>query len=662
MANKYSKALKHIKSTQIDEKIKKLEEAAPTNSMSGVYALNAPGWHNAKPEPAKVFVPDKDGNWPAGIPANPGDKSYTRPAGYWDGSRDWDYIEKPIASNADIGADGKNTKNLIDDATGYVKTDLPDGTRGFVLGPLVDNHVYLHGHDAYTNIGYMQKDTRQFVLLGKINGKWTEDVHPIPSNYVSYGWGDSPIWDGSESGFTSYNPSFTHAHALWFKEQIESRKYGTNVAYFYSGGVPAQNNPGEYSNLPQWLQDLLNAMKGGLMAGLGKFMDANSAVAGAAASALGDFMGYGSGGDPNQVGVGDEHTQGDPTTGDSGDANLWGQLAKMGKGAAQWWNKQFDGNSLAALAAKSTWGIMDNILFGRSSYLLKGVPKNYKFNPNFIGAGPKNSAILNAMPKYNGQKLVDWADDLLSVGNFKSSLVKNIVGKNYFGQWFTDPTMVNVATSYAKDGTVSLVPRTGGKWGWKNWLGSNTSRSLAGQPETFQRSEDLLKALKTGKARLDLAVDNPKTQKLLRRYALKVATNSKTLKTFARGLPILGAGISAVDAISRFSKGDWHGGALSILSMVPGPAGWAALGAQVAVDTGAVEKGVEFMYNRQTGFNPETGMFEPKTMKGSRSRFREAVEDQNNKIGNMNLEEAKQQMIKMGVPLDNPEEYANEVG
>ena len=218
------------------------------------------------------------------------------------------------------------TKGLIDDETGYVKTDLPDGTRGFVLGPLVDNYVYLHGYDAYCNIGYMQKDTRQFVLLGKINGKWTEDVHPIPSNYVSYGWGDSPIWDGSESGFTSYNPSFTHAHALWFKEQIDSRKYGANVAYFYSGGVPAQNNPGEYSNLPQWLQDLLEGMKGGLLAGLGKLMDGNSAVAGAGANPNDPLQGFGQGGDPDQITPGKEHTQGDPTTGDSGDANLWGQL------------------------------------------------------------------------------------------------------------------------------------------------------------------------------------------------------------------------------------------------------------------------------------------------------------------------------------------------
>ena len=37
--NKFSKALKHLKSTRIDEKLKSLEEASPTNNMSGVYQV-----------------------------------------------------------------------------------------------------------------------------------------------------------------------------------------------------------------------------------------------------------------------------------------------------------------------------------------------------------------------------------------------------------------------------------------------------------------------------------------------------------------------------------------------------------------------------------------------------------------------------------------------
>ena len=80
-----------------------------------------------------------------------------------------------------------------------------------------------------------------------------------------------------------------------------------------------------------------------------------------------------------------------------------------------------------------------------------------------------------------------------------------MVGKNYKGQWFTDPTRVNVATGYARKlgpgGTAALVPRTAGKFGWKNWLGSNTSRSLGFpglggmQPETFQRTDDILNVM-----------------------------------------------------------------------------------------------------------------------------------------------------------------------
>ena len=41
--NKFSKALKHLKSTELDEKIQSLNES-PTNSIGGVYALNQPGF------------------------------------------------------------------------------------------------------------------------------------------------------------------------------------------------------------------------------------------------------------------------------------------------------------------------------------------------------------------------------------------------------------------------------------------------------------------------------------------------------------------------------------------------------------------------------------------------------------------------------------------
>ena len=69
--NRYTKALKHLKSTKIDEKLQMLNEI-PTNNTAGVYGGNAPGYKHRPKDPAKIFVPDKDGNWPAGVPGVPG--------------------------------------------------------------------------------------------------------------------------------------------------------------------------------------------------------------------------------------------------------------------------------------------------------------------------------------------------------------------------------------------------------------------------------------------------------------------------------------------------------------------------------------------------------------------------------------------------------------
>ena len=94
--NKFSKALKQLKSTELDERIKSLEESAPTNSIGGVYALNQPGQRLGPYDPPKVFYPDIDGNWPDGIPGTPGETTYVRPPGYWDSGPgsvpavDWD--------------------------------------------------------------------------------------------------------------------------------------------------------------------------------------------------------------------------------------------------------------------------------------------------------------------------------------------------------------------------------------------------------------------------------------------------------------------------------------------------------------------------------------------------------------------------------------------
>ena len=135
--NRYSKALKQLKSTQIEEKIRRLDEALPTNHTKGLYSLNPKGYNLGPPPPPETFYPDQDGNWPENVPGVDGESSYTRPAGYWYGGSHWDTIYTADMGQDKIGEDGKDTSGLIADE-GTVKTSLPANSRSFILGPLVD--------------------------------------------------------------------------------------------------------------------------------------------------------------------------------------------------------------------------------------------------------------------------------------------------------------------------------------------------------------------------------------------------------------------------------------------------------------------------------------------------------------------------------------------
>ena len=284
MANRYSKALKHIK------KDYSLTEA-PTNSLSGVYALNKPGTRLGPPPPdGRIFLPDIDGNYPPGIPGTPGEPFYKRGDGYWSGEVDWDTITTPNFGHSEVGTDGTNTNSLIDENTGVVLTSLPPNSRHFILGPLVDGYVYNHGSDAYTNIGYIQKDTRQFVLLARVNGQWVDNL----STFETYGWGIGRTWDGLQNSFYAYNPEFTYEMAQWYQKEVAENRFVRNVAYFYSGGV-GQIGLGGSGPAP--------GMYGGTGVGAGgDGSEASGAEAGA---------GYGSGGEPN-IGSAENEEPGDP--------------------------------------------------------------------------------------------------------------------------------------------------------------------------------------------------------------------------------------------------------------------------------------------------------------------------------------------------------------
>lgn len=221
--------------------IKTLKEA-PTNSMGGVYSLNDPGFRVGAPDAQEKIYPDIDGNFTDGIPGNPGDPFYLRPEGYWNGGNNWTETEIPDASQEYLIEDptGKSTSDLIAE-DGTVKTAMPPDSRSFILGPLVDGYVYNHGYDNYSNIGYIQKDTRQFVLLARIQGQFIEGLHPQGGR----------VWDGTADQLTIYNSNFTLAMAEWFRDQLTAGTFTNNVPYFYSGGVPQQpQTPAECPNCP----------------------------------------------------------------------------------------------------------------------------------------------------------------------------------------------------------------------------------------------------------------------------------------------------------------------------------------------------------------------------------------------------------------------------
>ena len=73
--------------------------------------------------------------------------------------------------------------------------------------------------------------------------------------------------------------------------------------------------------------------------------------------------------------------------------------------------------------------------------------------------------------------------------------------------------------------------------------------------------------------------------------AVKAAQNvaqksgGKTLSKFlSRLIPFANAALAGADAGNRVRQGDYFGAALGAATAIPGPAGWAALGGQMAYD------------------------------------------------------------------------------
>ena len=270
--NKFSKALKHLKSKKIDEKIKGLEEAAPTNSMSGVYQVTpstGDAFRMGVGDPDKKFYPKADGTWPSGIPANASDTVYIRKGGYFDsGKGTVPTNQVPVSrdfSFDDVTANGTtSTDTLIRPSDGKPYTALPEGTESFILGPLVSNYAINHGYDDFTNIGYIQKDTRQFVLLAQIQGFFKgEDKNS----------GNARTWDGTGNQATIYNSNFKLEHLLWMQDRYNKNDFAENFPFNFSGGVPVERHPSNNSMGSGAIYGVLNALFGGANDNIGTPQD-----------------------------------------------------------------------------------------------------------------------------------------------------------------------------------------------------------------------------------------------------------------------------------------------------------------------------------------------------------------------------------------------------
>ena len=157
--NRYRKALRHIKSKKIDERLELLSEI-PTNATSGVY-VDTPG----------QFVQDPDVDNPQ-------------------------FSDHPLDLTQDDSARDTTGLFLSD---GTILSAIPPGDNSYVLGPMMSMFYSFSG--GFTQIGYVRQSDRKMTNLARISGSIDD-------------------WDG-ESGFTSYG-QLTLEQAKWFRDQSKS--------------------------------------------------------------------------------------------------------------------------------------------------------------------------------------------------------------------------------------------------------------------------------------------------------------------------------------------------------------------------------------------------------------------------------------------------------
>jgi hypothetical protein len=181
--NTFRKALRHLKSSQIDEKLQLLSEI-PTNNTTGIYVI----------EPESI-VQDPD------IPGE-----VTREANF----------------DQDALNNGRDTTGLFDVDNTTILTIEPPGDTTYILGPM---SAMWYAWGNFSTIGYIRQSDRRMVDLGRITGQLGS-------------------WNGS-SNFTSYG-QLSLEQAVWFRDTPKHGADNDTPNYraFYPG--PPSNAPDQY--------------------------------------------------------------------------------------------------------------------------------------------------------------------------------------------------------------------------------------------------------------------------------------------------------------------------------------------------------------------------------------------------------------------------------
>ena len=183
--NRYTRALKVLKNSQVDEKLQILE-ALPTNNTTGLYVV----------EPAIINTVTIEGLERAADFTQDGDGG----GGY----------------------DGTDTTGLFL-TDGTILTIEPPGDTSYILGPM---SAMWYAWGNFTQIGYIRQSDRKMVNLARITGQLGS-------------------WDGS-SNFTSYG-QLTLDQAVWFQgtPKLDGADNDTpNYRSFYPG--PPSNVADEF--------------------------------------------------------------------------------------------------------------------------------------------------------------------------------------------------------------------------------------------------------------------------------------------------------------------------------------------------------------------------------------------------------------------------------